>query len=105
MGYTVLQKNRSRYEFIKGVYRGSGNPRYTVKVEHLGIGGSSVSYRDVSKEAGNKLYLELIEKGFKQFRNAHEVSWYATIENNTPYDEEWTTEGKFLVPIKSESIA
>ena len=109
---TVIQKEGTRYTFIVDEYytciganySPSGKPRYVVEVEQLLSSGASLYRNNTTKEAGNKLYLELLEKGFKQFRNAREVSWYATIRNNTPYDEEWTTEGKYLVPIKSRSL-
>ena len=111
-GYTVIQKDRTRYTFIVGeFYTEIGSkriptckPRYSVRVEELLTTGGSLIMNDTTKEKGNQLYKELISKGFKQFRNAREVSWYATIENNTPYDEEWTTEGKYLIPIKSRSL-
>lgn len=115
-GYTVLQKGRTRYTFIVGEYYTeiggiggaripSGKPRYSVHIEQMLTSGSSFIMNDTTKEAGNSLYKELISKGFKQFRNAREVSWYATIENNTPFDEEWTTEGKYLIPIKSRVLS
>lgn len=101
---TTLQKDHTRYTFIRDTYPNSNNARYCVKHEQLFITGSSVGWDYTTKERGNALYKELIEKGFKQFRNGYEVSWYATIENNTPYDEEWITEGKFLIPIKSRVL-
>lgn len=111
-GYTVIQKDRTRYTFIVGEYYTvigckripSGKPRYSVHVEQLLTSGGSLVMNDTTKEAGNRLYKELIAKGYKQFRNAREVSWYATIENNTPYDEEWSTEGKYLIPIRSRVL-
>ena len=103
MGYTVIQKDNTRYSFIKSTYT-SGAPRYQYCVEQNMIFGSSVTYFNTTKESGNALYLELLGKGFKQFRNPREVSWYATVRNNTPYPEEWTTDGKYLVPIDSHSI-
>lgn len=114
-GYTVIQKGRTRYTFIAGSYYmeigGMGgkriptSPRYSIHTEQLLTTGGSLTMRDVTKEEGNKFYLDCLAKGFHQFRNAREVSWYATIENNSPYEEEWTIEGKYLVPIKSRSIS
>lgn len=112
---TIIQKDRTRYTFIVDEYYmeiggiggkriPTGNPRYSIHVEQCLTTGGSLTMRNTTKEEGNKLYLELISKGFKQFRNVREVSWYATIRNNTPYDEEWTTEGKYLVPIKSQVL-
>lgn len=100
---TTLQKARTRYIFINHTYS-NGEPRYTIQCEKLLITGSSLTSREVRKEEGNAFYKKLIEMGFKQFRNVKEVSWYATIENNTPYEEEWTTEGKYLIPIKSRVL-
>lgn len=56
----------------------------------------------VTKEYGNGLYLRLLEDGFARFRTLLEVSWYATLENNTPYEEEWKIEGIYFVPVKSQ---
>ena len=103
-GYTVIQKDRTRYTFIASQYSG-GNPRYSIHTEQCLIGGGCLSMRDTTKEEGNRFYTEMIAKGFKQFRNAREVSWYATVENNTPYEEEWKIEGKYLVPIKSQVLS
>ena len=116
MKCTVIQKDRTRYTFIVDEYYmeiggiggkriPTGKPRYSVHVEKCLTTGASLTMNDTTKEKGNQLYMELISKGFKQFRNGREVSWYATIENNTPYDEEWATDGKYLVPIKSRVLA
>ena len=113
MTNTVIQKGKTRYTFIKDEYYTliwgrripSGKPRYSVHIEQVLTTGGSLIMEETTKEKGNRLYLELIAKGYKQFRNAREISWYATIENNTPYEEEWTTDGKYLVPIKSQVLA
>ena len=100
-GYTVIQKGETRYAFVVKEYS-SGKPRYVIETEQCLTHGGTFYSRNVTKEQGNKFYMEMIGKGFKQFRNAREVSWYATIPNNTPYEEEWVTDGKYLVPIKSQ---
>lgn len=104
MAYTVIQKDRTRYVFETNKST-SGGEYYTINTEQLLTCGSSVSRQVVTKEGGNKFFLEMLSKGFKQFRNAREVSWYATTRNNTPFEEEWTTEGRFLVPIKSQVLS
>ena len=112
MGYTVIQKGRTRYTFISGEWYmdcgfkriPTGKPRYSIQCERLLATGASMNTNETTKEKGNQFYLDLISKGFKQFRNAREVSWYATIENNSPFEEEWTTDGKFLIPIKSRVL-
>ena len=104
MAYTVIQKDTTRYVFSTNKTE-SGAVYYTIDTEECLFTGSSFSRRAVTKEEGNRFYLERMAKGFKRFRNAREVSWYATIPNNTPYEEEWTTSGQYLVPIRSRSIA
>lgn len=112
-GYTVIQKGRTRHTFIVGEYYteiGSkriptGKPRYSIHTEQLLTTGASLTMNDTTKERGNALYLELMSKGYKQFRNAREVSWYATADCYTPYEEEWITDGKYLIPIKSQVLA
>lgn len=111
-GYTVIQKDRTRHTFMVREYYTligsqripSGKPRYVIETEECLTTGGFIYSRDVTKEEGNKFYTDMIEKGFKQFRNGKEISWYATIPNNTPWEEEWTTDGKYLVPIKSRVL-
>lgn len=92
----VLQKDNVRYTF-NPVKMPDG--RYQVTYEYNMVFGSSMSYEYYKKDAGNSLYKKLLENGFKRFRSWDEVSWYATVENNTPYAQEWTTEGIWFVPV------
>ena len=101
---TVIQKERRRITFKVSQYA-NGDPKYDIEFEECLATGSSLSSRTVTKDDGNQFYTELMADGYKRFRKTSEVSWYATIENNTPYEEEWTTDGKYLIPIKSRSIA
>lgn len=94
----TLQKDHSRYIFV------NENGRFFVEREQCLTTGSSFSRDRVSREAGNELYKSLIEKGFLRFRNVKEVSWYATTENNTPFDEVWKIENGYLVPIASQVL-
>lgn len=83
----IIQKENIRYTFIQE--------------EH----GSTVSFENTTREKGNELYKKLMADGFKRFRDISEVTWYATSENNTPYEEKWKIEGRYLIPIKSRVLA
>ncbi len=77
---------------------------YSVTHERMMTFGSSESTEITTREKGNELYKKLIADGFHRFRKYKEVSWYATRENNTPYEETWITEGIYLVPIASRVL-
>lgn len=105
----VLQRGICRVSFIYDDSKPEDtqfctNGRRTLVLEQHGYVGSSLSYRQVTKEQGNDYYKLLIEEGYHRFRSLNEVSWYATIENNTPYEEEWTTDGIYFIPVRSHSI-
>lgn len=102
MSYIVIQKDHSRYTFIQS----DTAPKYSIHIEQLCISGlgSSLCFEYPTKERGNELYKKLMADGFKKFRNMNEVSWYATVENNTPYDEEWKVEGQYLIPVNSRVL-
>lgn len=99
----ILQKEKTRYTFRQSKTN-TGNPLYCIESEVLLTTGSCVSYRYVTKETGNEFYKNMVSKGFHRFRNVHEVSWYATTENNTPYDEEWKIDGILLIPVRSRVL-
>lgn len=103
----VIQKDRTRYSFrVSYPDFGNSSPVYCIETEQLcksGL-GSSLFYRYVKKEEGNSFYKEMMAKGFKRFRKLSEVSWYATTENNTPWEEEWKTERGYLIPVKSRVL-
>lgn len=98
MARVIIQKEDTRYTFSQS------NGRYCIITEKMFQVGGSMSFRYVSKEEGNRFYLESMAEGFKRFRNIYEVSWYATRENNTPYAEEWIVDGNYLIPIKSRVL-
>ena len=111
----IIQKENIRYTFIQEEhgstltpwgYIGEIKQYYKIKREYLlCAGGSTVSFENTTREKGNELYKKLMADGFKRFRDISEVTWYATSENNTPYEEEWKIEGRYLIPIKSRVLA
>lgn len=106
---TVLQKDSDRYTFIFDDSRPEDTNlctcgRHRISHEHMMTFGAGQTTENTTKERGNAFYKELIQKGFHRFRKLSEVSWYATRENNTPYEETWITEGIYLVPIASRVL-
>lgn len=95
----VLQKDSIRYTLTRY------ESRFWVDRQEMGIFGASASARFMSPAQGNGLYMDLLDKGFKQFRSLAEVSWYATRPNNTPYEETWKVDGDYLVPVASRVLA
>ena len=73
-------------------------------VEHMMVFGAEQHTEYISEEQFKEEYANLISRGYKQFRNPREVSWYATRENNTPYEETWIIEGDYLIPIASRVL-
>lgn len=102
---TVLQMKGTRYTFIlDDTKKNSACGRYQVKCEIMMNLGSSVHIENTTKEKGNQLYKSLLEKGFHKFRNPREISWYATLPNNTGREEEWKVENGYFIPIKSSVL-
>lgn len=102
---TVLQMEDVRCTFILDDTKENNScGKYQVKFEYKMSSGSSVSIENTTKEKGNQLYKRLIEKGFCKFRNLNEVSWYATLPNNTDREEEWKVENGYFIPIKSSVL-
>lgn len=103
---TVLQKGNDRYTFRAGSisYDPNAPEIYSVTREHLMTTGSSEYTEITTKDKGNALYKKLIADGFHRFRSYKDVSWYATCENNTPYEEVWKTEGIYLIPVVSRIL-
>lgn len=97
--YIAVQNEDTRYIFS---YNEQSN-RYNVQREHLLGLGAEVSGETLTVDKAAEKLANLKEKGFLEFRNAREVSWYATIENNTPYEEKWETKDGFLIPVESRS--
>ena len=93
----VLQKGNLRYSFEKHL----GQVRIT-RYENLGL-GASVMRETVSAEEAAETFDDLLRQGWHKFRSLAEVSWYATVRNNTPYKEEWTVKGQYLVPVNSRA--
>lgn len=97
----VLQKGKVRYTFIPSKDGGL----HTIDCDQMTYAGAAHYSKQVTAEQGNKIFSDLVlNKGFKLFRSLHEVSWYATIENNTPYKEEWAVQGAYLIPLNSHSV-
>lgn len=99
----VLQKDNSRYSFIQEENE-CGAKYYKIVSATCLFCGETHHTEYTTKERGNEKYNRLLQKGFKKFRNVREVSWYATVENNTPYKEAWEIEGDYLIPICSRGI-
>lgn len=97
--YVALQKENFRYVYQ---YHADQN-KYSVTREHMYDLGSSMSVDYTAKESAPVQIAEIKERGYLQFRNPAEVSWYATRENNTPYDEQWEVKNGYLIPINSHS--
>lgn len=95
----TLQKDSIRYTFRYDNER----ENYAVQREEMYVTGASMSTQRLNPERALARFNELKEQGFLQFRNAQEVSWYATRYNNTPYPEVWETKDGYLVPIESRS--
>lgn len=96
MAYTVIQKDRTRYTFIPK----NGRLQCIFCEDLLASGlGASAHYEYVSKEDGNKFYIEKIKDGFKKFKSVESVSWYATVADGyVPCGEHnWETEGIYLI--------
>lgn len=95
----ILQKGTERCRMTKTDYSSLRNIR--VEFEHNMHIGSSLHYEYMSRDEANKLYVDMISKGFKRFRNVREVSWYATADKDTyiPSSEpKWKTEGIWFIP-------
>ena len=97
--YATLQRDNVRYTFQ---YEADAN-QYRVQREHMLGLGSEVSSTRHSAEEGLSRFSELKENGFLEFRNANEVSWYATTDNNTGHPEVWEARDGYLIPINSHS--
>lgn len=96
----IFQKERSRVIFTFNENTDSYD------VEHLTLfthGESSTTTKESKVEKLQHTML-LRSYGYNEFRNPKEVSWYATVENNTPYDEKWEMECGCLIPIESHSV-
>jgi len=98
---TAIQNENTRYIFD---YDDTLNI-YNVTREQLLSVGESRSFNTMSVEEAVKELSDLKSKGFLEFRNTEEISWYATTENNTPYVENWEIENGFLIPIESYSVS
>ena len=96
---TTIQKGNVRYTF-----KAYDNGKCFIETEQNLTTGASLFWRTVSAEHGNEFYKRAMAEGFRRFRNINEVSWYATKDNNTPYEEEWVTDGIYLVPVKSRVL-
>lgn len=97
----VIQKGKVRYTFIPNKDGGL----HTLQCDQKMYLGDARYDKQVTTEQGNAIFKDMIiNHGFKLFRSLHEVSWYATTENNTPYEEEWITQGIYLVPVNSHSV-
>lgn len=99
----TIQKDSTRYSFYTK-RTNTGDPIYCIQTEQMYSLGASLSYQYVTKDNGNQFYKDRMASGFKRFRNAREISWYATRENNTPFVEQWEIQGDYLVPIISRSL-
>ena len=97
----VIQKDSTRYVMFESHYK---SEEIFVESRYASEFGETVRHEYVSRKKANELYVEMINKGFKRFRNIHEVSWYATRKNNTPFEEKWKTEGIWFIPIKSRVL-
>ena len=96
----VIQMDKSRVKFYI-----EGN-KAELRYEMLLTGGGGTSYSEYMPiEKARDVFRKYMGMGFKRFRNVREVNWYATIENNTPFNEVWKVEGDFLIPIESRSLA
>ena len=102
-GRVTIQKDRARYTLQEqAVDRGNSSPRYMIQSEVLfETGHGSGSYRYTGEREALEFLIRMMDQGFKKFQNAREVSWYATVENNTDREEVWEVQGDWLVPIKS----
>ena len=98
--YVALQNENTRYIFE----RDRNTDYYDVKREHLLVGGAGVSFDRMNAEKAKEEIADLKSKKFFEFRNAKEVSWYATANNNTPYDEKWEVQNGILIPVESHSV-
>lgn len=98
--YVALQNENTRYTFV----RDGNTDYYDVKREHLLVGGAGVSFDRMNAEKTKEEIADLKSKKFFEFRNAKEVSWYATANNNTPYDEKWEVQNGILIPVESHSV-
>lgn len=94
----TIQKDERRYRFV--FYANE----CVIRHERLVRGGMVAGSRYVSCREGKKELEERLGEGFLKFQNEKEVSWYATVENNTPYAEIWETRGSYLIPVISRSI-
>lgn len=99
MKYFVIQKGKSRVKFI------IDGDKATLQHEMVLVSGGTGYSEHMPIEKAREQFRKYMGMGFKRFRNAKEVNWYATIENNTPYKEVWKVEGDFLIPIESRSLA
>lgn len=68
------------------------------------IGSVPGLYKRFSKENLAEEIANQKEQGYMEFRNVEEVSWYATVANNTPYEEKWKKKDGMLIPIESHSV-
>ena len=94
----VLQYRNERVTFKK---QEDGSFEVTTE-ESLGTGGT-IQGRIVTREQAGFLLIRYKLRGFAEFRTEKEVSWYATMRNNTPYEEKWEVVNGIFIPVCSHS--
>ena len=97
--YVALQSDAYRRIYV---YSEDKN-KYDITMEHALLFGSSMQFDIATLEQALEQMEDLKKKGFLMFRKPSEVSWYATRENNTPYEEQWEVKDGYYVPVNSHS--
>ena len=100
VSYIVLQKDKIRYTFQ---YDTKLN-KYDERRDETFFTGGTFTINKVSVEKALEKIEKLKREGFLEFKDPRQVSWYATVENNTPYQEIWKENDGYFVPIDSHSV-
>jgi len=106
MKNVVLQNEDTRYKFEVIPETKTCSERVSVTCEKkLMTGHGTMSHDYMSVERSEEKLKKLLEDGYIKFRTVHEVSWYATRPNNTPYEEIWEVKEGFFIPKESHSVS